>query len=142
MDDETNIIFKDESYRILGACFEVYKEKGCGFYEPLYQECLGIEFQLQGIPAIGKTRVQLGYKGHLLVQHLEPDYVCFGKVIVELKAQTRLIEENRIQVKNYLKASGMALGLLVNFGHHPKLEYQRVVAHDNWADPIDADLRA
>ena len=58
-----DILFKEESYKIIGACFEVYKEKGCGFHEPVYQECLGIEFRLQGIPSIPKPRLELEYKG-------------------------------------------------------------------------------
>jgi GxxExxY protein len=80
------IIYKQESYRIMGACFEVYNEKGCGFLEPVYQECLGIEFEPQRIPAIAKPSLTLSYRGRILKQVYQPDYVCFGKIIVELKA--------------------------------------------------------
>ena len=128
------IIYKDESYQITGACFEVYKDKGCGFHEPVYQESLGIEFRLQGIPAISKPKLELEYKGHKLEQTFEPDYVCFGKIIVELKAVSHLTEDHQAQVMNYLKATGFKLGLLVNFGHHPRIEIMRIVADDRWAD--------
>ena len=82
----TEIIYKTESYSIIGACFEVYNEKGCGFLEPVYQECLGIEFEYQRIPAIPKPSLTQSYRGGVLAQTYEPDYVCFSKIIVELKA--------------------------------------------------------
>lgn len=138
------IIYKEESYKIMGACFEVYKEKSCGFHEPVYHECLSIEFGLQAIPAISKPRLELDYKSRKLEQGFQPDFVCFGKLIVELKALSHLAEEHDAQVMNYLKATGFKLGLLVNFGHHPKLEYRRIVAHDKWIqrDPAPPDLLA
>jgi len=120
------IIYKEESYAIIGACFEVYNEKGCGFLEPVYQECLGIEFEYQRIPAIAKPSLTLGYRGRTLKQTYEPDYVCFSKIIVELKAISALTDEHRAQLLNYLHATGFELGLLVNFGHYPKLEYERI----------------
>ena len=121
------IVFREESYKIVGACFEVYKEKGNGFLEAVYQECLSIEFADQGIPFVEKPRVQLGYKGRELKQEYQPDFLCFGKIIVEIKAVKRLTDEHRAQVINYLKATGKELGLLVNFGHYPKIEYERFV---------------
>ena len=136
-----DILYKAESYQIIGACFEVYKEKGCGFTEPIYHECLGMEFAMQNIVAISKPRLALSYKGRPLQHTLEPDYVCFEKIVVELKAVSQLIDEHRAQTMNYLKASGHKLGLLVNFGHHPQLEYERIVAADKWSatptEPID-----
>ena len=120
------IIYKEESYAIIGACFEVYNEKGCGFLEPVYQECLGIEFEYQRIPAIAKPSLTLGYRGRTLKQTYEPDYVCFSKIIVELKAISALTDEHRAQLLNYLHATGFELGLLLNFGHYPKLEYERI----------------
>jgi len=122
----TEIIYKTESYTIIGACFEVYNEKGCGFLEPVYQECLGIEFEYQRISAIAKPSLTLSYRGRILTQTYEPDYVCFGKIIVELKAVSALIDEHCGQLLNYLHATGFELGLLVNFGHYPKLEYERI----------------
>jgi len=82
----TEIIYKKESYAIIGACFEVYNEKGRGFLEPVYQECLAIEFEYQRIPAIAKPSLVLSYRGRILKQTYEPDYVCFEKIIVEVKA--------------------------------------------------------
>jgi GxxExxY protein len=122
----TAIIYKNESYTIIGACFEVYNDKGCGFLEPVYQECLGIEFEHQRIPSIPKPSLALSYRGRLLNQTYAPDYVCFEKIIVELKAASSLTDEHRAQLLNYLHATGFELGLLVNFGHYPKLEYERI----------------
>jgi GxxExxY protein len=137
------IIYKDESFQIVGACFEVYNDKGCGFHEQVYQECLGIEFRLRGIPASPKQRLQLEYKGHPLEQRYEPDVICFGKIIVELKALSHLTEEHHAQVMNYLKATGFKLGVLINFGHHPRLEYHRIAAHEKWTSTsISDDFRA
>jgi GxxExxY protein len=121
-----DFIFKNECYAIVGACFEVYKDKGCGFYEPVYQECLRIEFEYCGIPAIAQSGLSLEYRGRILTQKYFPDFVCYEKIIVELKAVTELTDEHRAQVLNYLKASGFELGLLVNFGHYPKLQYERI----------------
>jgi GxxExxY protein len=122
----TEIIYKEESYAIVGACFEVYNDKGCGFLEPVYQECLAIEFNHQNIPAIPKPLLTLSYRGRILTQTYQADFVCYQKIIVELKAVTALCDEHRAQLLNYLNATGFELGLLVNFGHYPKLEYERI----------------
>ena len=122
----TEIVYKKESYAIIGACFEVYNEKGCGFLEPVYQECLGIEFEYQRVPAIPKPSLTLSYRGRILTQTYEPDYVCFEKIIVELKTVSVVIDEHRAQLLNYLHATGFELGLLVNFGHYPTLQYERI----------------
>jgi GxxExxY protein len=122
----TEIIYKKESYAIVGACFEVYNEKGCGFLEPVYHECLTIEFDYQRIPAISKPSLTLSYRGRTLFQTYQPDFVCFEKIIVELKALPHLLDEHRAQLFNYLHAAGFEFGLLVNFGHYPKLEYERI----------------
>ena len=120
------IVYKKESYAIIGACFEVYNEKGCGFLEPVYQDCLGIEFEYQRIPAIAIPSLTLCYRGRILKQTYQPDYVWFGKIVVELKAVSALTDEHRAQLLNYLHATGFELGLLVNFGHYPGLEYERI----------------
>jgi GxxExxY protein len=120
------ILFKDESYKIIGACFEVYKQKGCGFTEPVYQECLQIELAMQDIPFVAQPELQLEYKGRTLVQYFKPDFICYGKIIVEIKALAGLTRVNKAQVLNYLNASKFDLALLVNFGHFPKLEYERI----------------
>jgi GxxExxY protein len=121
------IVYKEESYAIMGACFEVYKEKGSGFLEAVYQECLEIEFGLQNIPAVPQPRLELSYKGRLLKQRYVPDFICHGRIVLELKAVTVLNDEHRAQVQNQLRATGHRLGLLVNFGHYPQIEYERIV---------------
>ena len=121
------IVCKEESYAIMGACFEVYKEKGCGFLEAVYQECLEIEFEMQSLPAVPQPRLELNYKGRPLKQEYIPDFICYGKIVVELKAVSALTDEHRAQVHNQLRATGHKLGLLVNFGHYPQLEYERIV---------------
>ena len=133
------LIYEDETYQLLGACFEVYKEKGCGFHENVFQECLEIEFRLRSIPAIAKPKMKLEYKGQVLAATFDPDFVCYGKIIVELKAVSKLIEEHDAQVLNYLKASKFQVGILANFGHHPRLEHKRLVAADYWTPPRTAE---
>ena len=123
------IILKEESFRLIGACFEVHNEKGCGFVEPVYQECLGLEFDLQSIrtPFSAQEELSLSYKGRRLKQTYKPDFICYERVILEIKAVSQLTDEHRAQVHNYLKATDFRLGLLVNFGAHPKLEWERIV---------------
>jgi GxxExxY protein len=122
-----DLLYKDEAYRIIGACFEVYNDKGCGFVEPVYQECLEIELELRGIPFVSQTELELFYKGRKLTQKYKPDFICYGKIIVEIKAVSTVLDEHRAQVHNYLKATGHKLGLLVNFASSPNLEYERIV---------------
>jgi len=121
------IIYRAESYAIIGACFEVYKAMGPGFLEPVYQECLEIEFGDRNLPFIPQAALALSYKGRPLKGRYTPDFVCHEKIILEIKAVSALTDEHRAQVINYLKATGHRLGLLVNFGHHPKLEWERIV---------------
>jgi GxxExxY protein len=123
----SDLIYKEESYRILGACFEVYRELGCGFLEAVYQEALEIELAAQGIPFMSQVPLTLSYKGCALQQVYVPDFVCWSKIILEIKAVSTLDDVHRAQVHNYLKATGHKLGLLVNFGHYPKVEYERIV---------------
>lgn len=121
-----NVMFADESYRIMGACFEVYREEGTGFLEAVFQECLELAFADQRIPFSAQPKLGMSYKGRPLKQTYLPDFVCFDKIIVELKAVTKLTDEHRAQVHNYLKATGLRLGLLVNFGHFPKIQSERI----------------
>jgi GxxExxY protein len=123
----TELLFKDEAYAIMGACFEVYNEKGCGFLEGVYQECLEIEFGLRRIPFVSLPELQLTYKGQRLRKSYQPDFTCFENIIVEIKAVKEIADEHRAQVNNYLKATGYRLGLLVNFGAAGKLDSERIV---------------
>ncbi len=122
-----DILFKQESFRIIGACFELHNEMGSGFLEPVYQECLEIELASQGIPFYQKRELDLRYKTRQLEQKYIPDFVCFDQIIVEIKAVDSLCDDHRAQVINYLNATGFRLGLLVNFGTHPRIQYERFV---------------
>jgi len=121
------IIHAEECYKIIGACFEVYRDKGRGFLEAVFHECLELEFGLQAIPFAAQRELPLTYKGRPLQQTYKADFVCHEKIIVEIKAVSALADEHRAQVINYLNATGLRLGLLVNFGHFPKLEWERIV---------------
>jgi GxxExxY protein len=121
------IVYKDESYKIIGAAFKVYNTLGPGFLEAVYQEALEIEFQRQGIPYEREKELKISYDGIELKQTYKSDFVCFGKIIVELKAVSSLDEVHRSQVYNYLHATGYKLGLLLNFGSATELEKDRIV---------------
>ena len=136
----SKLILEQETYRILGASFEVYKEKGCGFLEPVYQECLELEFGLQGIVFVPKPPVRLEYKGRPLQHAYQPDLICFSKVLVELKAASQIVDEHRAQVLNYLNATGVEVGLLVNFGHYPLLQYERIINTTRHPRAVNAKL--
>lgn len=121
------IIYKEESYKIVGAAFKVYNGLGPGFLEAVYQEALEIELQKQGIPYEREKELKIQYNGVELKQTYKADFVCFGKIIVELKAVSALEDAHRSQVYNYLHATGCKLGLLLNFGSADELEKERIV---------------
>jgi len=125
MDEE--ILYREECYQIQGAVFEVYREMGCGFLEAVYQECLGKELSKRGIPFVARQELRLSYKGEPLRQTYIPDFICHDSIIIELKALAATTGEHKAQVMNYLKATGMRLGLLANFGCHPKATVERIV---------------
>ncbi len=122
-----DLLYEAETYLIRGAVFEVYREMGCGFLEAVYQECLEKEFRAQKIPFLSQQELRLVYKGEKLEQTYRPDLICFEKIIVELKARKTIEDEHRAQLHNYLKATGLKLGLLVNFGHYPKATIERII---------------
>ena len=119
------IIFKDESYKIQGAIIEVYRKMGSGFLEAVYQECLVKEIKIKQVPFASQPEIKLSYKGELLKQIYKADAICYNKIIVELKAVKEISPEHEAQVLNYLKATRMKLGLLVNFGSYPKTTIKR-----------------
>lgn len=123
----SELIYGAETFAIRGAVFEVYKEMGCGFLEAVYQECLEKELQRRGIPYFAQQELPLTYKGEILSQAYKPDLICFGKIIVELKAAKEIAPEHKAQLLNYLKASQIRLGLLVNFGSHPQVQIERMI---------------
>ena len=118
--------FKNECYAIQGAIFEVYKMLGCGFLEAVYQESLELEMNMRQIPFVAQPEIYLNYKCMQLQQTYKPDLICYGQIIVELKTVSNLTSEHEAQLLNYLKATNLQLGLLVNFGHYPKAEIKRM----------------
>ena len=129
--NETNLLFKEESYQIIGAAMEVHRELGCGFVEPIYQEALEKEFILRKIPYEREKELTVNYKGDLLTKTFRADFICYNKIILELKAVKEFSDEHYAQIFNYLRASRMDLGLLINFGT-ASIEFQRVPASTKW----------
>ena len=120
------LLLKNEVYQIIGAAMEVHKILGCGFLEAVYQEALELEFQIKKIPYEREKTLQIEYKGNILKKGYVADFVCFGKVIVELKALSNLCDDHYAQIINYLKATDNDVGVLINFGTI-SLQYKRVV---------------
>jgi GxxExxY protein len=123
----SKLLYEEESYAIRGAVFEVYREMGSGFLESVYQECLEKELTRRAIPFSRQQPIALSYKEEQLEQTFAADLVCYGAIIVELKAVKELAAIHRAQVLNYLKCTGYRLGLLVNFGSYPRAEVERIV---------------
>ncbi len=121
------ILFKDECYQIQGAIFDVYREMGAGFLESVYQECLEKEFIKRKIPFKNQPELNLYYKGESLKQKYKPDFICYDKIILELKALKDITPIHKAQLINYLKATELTLGLLINFGNYPKVSITRMV---------------
>jgi len=122
-----SLLYKDECYQIQGAVFNVYREMGSGFLEAVYQECLEKELANCGVPFVARQELRLYYKGEMLRQSYVPDLICHQAIIVEIKALSTTTKAHQAQVLNYLKATKMRLGLLVNFGSHPKATVERIV---------------
>jgi GxxExxY protein len=122
-----DLLYRDEVYRIIGACLAVHKDKGNGFAEPVYQDAMEIELELTGIPFDAQRNFQIHYRDRPLKHTYTPDLLCYDKIIVELKATKNLTDEHRAQVLNYLKVTGLQLGLLVNFGSYSRLEWERII---------------
>ena len=121
-----DLIYKDESYNIIGAAIEVHRTLGHGFLEPVYQEALAYEFNLSKIPYEKEKKLQIHYKDIILEKVYVADFVCYDKIIVECKAIEKLLSEHESQVINYLNATGFKLGLLINFGQS-EIEVKRLV---------------
>ena len=123
----TEIIYPEESYKIVGAAMAVHSELGSGFLESVYQEALERELRDRDIPHRSQASIRISYKGEALNASFVADFVCYDKIIVEIKALTALSGVERAQTLNYLKATGMKLGLLINFGQHGQLKPERLV---------------
>jgi GxxExxY protein len=125
---EMELIFKAEVFAIIGAAMEVYNELGCGFAEPVYQEAMTLELASRRIPFEALRRLPITYKGITLKQRYFADFLCFGEIIVELKAQKEMGGYEQAQVLNYLRATGLKLAVIINFGDKDKLDWHRYVA--------------
>jgi GxxExxY protein len=121
------LILKEEVYQIVGAAMEVYNQLGCGFLEPVYQQALEIELGQRRIPFESQQEVLICYKGQILEKKYIADFICFRQIIIELKALDGLSGREVAQLLNYMKATGMHVGLLINFGSTVKLEWKRYV---------------
>jgi GxxExxY protein len=120
-----DLLLRDEVFQIVGAAIEVHRELGPGFLEAVYHEALEIELHMRGIPFRSQILLPIEYKGRRLTKDYVADFVCFDQVVVEVKALERLSGKEEAQILNYLKATGLPVGLLVNFGSHPRLEWKR-----------------
>ena len=121
------LIYEEETFALRGAAFEVYKEMSNGFLEAVYQECYEKELAEKGIPFVAQPELKLVYKDQPLQQTYKPDLICYRKIIVELKATKEISHEHKAQVINYLKATGFKLGMILNFGHYPKMQIERLI---------------
>jgi GxxExxY protein len=119
--------FRQEGYNLMSAAFEVYNEKGSGFLEEVYHECLERELTRRIIPWSTKPTLLIYYKGEPLTRYYTPDLLVYSEIIVELKAAKALASEHDAQLMNYLKATRKRVGYLLNFGGHPKLEWKRII---------------
>ena len=125
-----DILFKEESYKIIGSCMKVHAELGCGFLESVYQEALEKQFTKDGIPYIREKLLKIQFDGENLKKTVKADFVCYEKIIVELKAQPFIHSDNLKQATNYLNATKFQLGIVINFGAK-SLEYKRVLNSKN-----------
>jgi len=122
----SELILKDESYKLVGVCMEVHRELGMGFKEGIYQDALEIEFQHQGIPYQREQMFRIEYKGKVLKHRYKADFIVFNQIVLEVKATTLIVDSFVAQTINYLKASGLKLGIIANFGER-SLTFKRIV---------------
>ncbi len=120
-----DLLFKEEVFKIMGCAMKVQDELGNGFLEAVYQEALEIELKLMQIPFESQKRLRINYKGQLLQKEYIADLICFDKIILELKVEEKLTSIDEAQILNYLKVTGLSLGLIINFGSKKKLEWKR-----------------
>ena len=121
------LLEKDEVYQIVGAAFEVFNELGAGFLEAVYQEAMELELRSRSIPFVPQAKLRIRYKGEFLQKEYYADLICFGTVLVEIKCIERLTPKEESQLLNYLKATGIRVGVLLNFAGPKTLEWKRLV---------------
>ena len=120
-------IYNDEGYKLMGAAFEVFNDRGYGMAEEIYQECMEIELELRGIPYSAKQALGCAYKGRELIRRYIPDLFVFNCLIIELKAVTELTPDHEAQLYNYMRITRQPVGYLINFGHRGSLEWKRLI---------------
>jgi len=125
--NQKDLLYKDETYAIIGAAFEVYNTLGSGFLEAVYQDALAFEFRLRNVPFQEQHPVPVEYKGETLRTKYYADFLCYSEIIVEIKAQEWLASSNEGQLLNYLNGTKLPVGVLINFGNDTKLEWKRFV---------------
>lgn len=123
----SEVLFKDECYKLVGAAIEVHRELGNGFLEPVYQEAFERELSEQGVPFAAQPSLRIYYKGQPLLKEYFADLIAYGTIILELKVLPKLTSREEAQILNYLRASKLRLGLLINFGSPAPLEWKRIV---------------
>jgi len=123
----TELLYKAEVFEIIGAAIEVHKELGHGFLEAVYQEAIQIEMTQRNIPFDAQKSLRIRYKDQTLKKEYSADFICYGKIITEIKALDGLSGKEEAQILNYLKATGLRVGLLINFGSVGKLEWKRFI---------------
>ena len=121
-----NIVYKDESYAIIGAAMEVYNQLGSGFVEKVYQDALEIEFELRGIPYKREEHLPVFYKGRQIKHDFFVDFICYDKIVIECKAVSEILDIHKIQTLNYIKINNLKLGIIINFSNQ-SFEYRRIV---------------
>ena len=126
MQSDSKILYKEESFKIIGACMKVHRVLGTGFLEAVYEEALTKEFQIQDIPFKRQLKLELYYDNQKLNKHYRADFVCYDGIILEIKAVSHMPDTFSAQLKNYLKCTNMELGMLINFGM-PSLNYKRII---------------
>jgi GxxExxY protein len=122
----SEIILKEESYELIGICKEIHRELGMGFKEIVYKDAVEYEFKTKGIPYNRERHYQIEYKGIILPHGYNADFIVYGSIILEVKASYMIVNNFVKQTVNYLKASGLQLGIIANFGK-PSLVSKRVV---------------
>jgi len=127
MSTNQDILFADEVYQLVGAAFEVYNELGSEFLEAVYQEAYELELTDRKIPFDPQSQLKINYKQHVLTKEYFADLIAHDNILIELKAIEKLTKREESQVLNYLRASNLRLGLLINFGHDQKLEWKRII---------------
>mgnify|MGYP003613084187 CR=1 FL=1 len=127
---KTTILYKEESYKIIGASMTVHRELGSGFLEAIYEEALKKEFVKMDIPFESQVKLQFYYDGEKLNKYYKADFICYDNIVIEIKAVSQVPDAFYAQIKNYLSATKKELGMLINFGQ-PSLTYKRIINANN-----------